>query len=190
MAVVLTLLCALAGFGVSYVDSITRGPIETAALQKVAGAIGQVLPVKDNDPIKERISVPIAPDHRGRPQTIKIFPAKKDGKLVAVALQTVAAGYAGPISVLVGINIADQKLTGIFIVGQQETIAAAQKALNPATPEGKEFVAQFAGKSLKKEMAKSDISTISGATYSTVGVLAAINKARILFDKYRDQIVK
>lgn len=190
MTVVLTVLCALAGFGVAWVDSITRGPIETAALQKVAGAIDTVLPNKDNDPIADRINVPVAPDHRGRPQSLTVFPAKKDGKMVAVALQASAAGYAGPINVLVGINLADQKLTGIFIAEQQETIAAAQQALNPATKEGKAFVSQFAGKSLKKALAKSDINAISGATYSTRGVLAAINKARSLFVKYRDQIVK
>lgn len=190
MAVVLTVLCAVAGFGVAWVDSITRGPIETAALQKVAGAIDTVLPDKDNDPIADRINVPIEPDHRGRPQAIKVFPAKKGGKIVAVALEAVAAGYAGPISVLVGINVADQKLTGIFIAEQQETIAAAQQALNPSTKAGKAFTSQFAGKSLKKALAKSDITAISGATYSTKGVLAAINKARALFEKYRGQIVK
>lgn len=190
MAVVLTLICAVAGFGIAWVDSITRGTIETAGLAKVAGAIDLVLPDKDNDPIKERINVPMEPDHRGRPQALKVFPAKKQGKVVAVALQTTASGYAGPISLVVGINPADMSLTGIFIAEQQETIAAAQKALDPSTPEGKKFVGQFAGKSVKKAMGKGDIDAVSGATYSTLGVLAAVNKARGLFEKYRSQIMK
>lgn len=190
MAVVLTLICAASGFLVSWVDGLTRGKIETAQLQKVAGALNQVLPEYDNDPIADRIKIELGKDHRGRTQILQVFPAKKSGQVVGAALPSNAPGYAGNIALVLGINTESKELTGIYIAENSETIGPAQKALDPATPEYKDFTGQFEGKSAESEIAFGDIDAISGATYSTKGVLAAVNKGIKLFTEHQDQILK
>ena len=190
MAVVLTLICAVSGFALSLVNDVTKGKIEYAQLQKVAGALKQVLPAYDNDPIADRISIELGKDHRGRTQILTVFPAKKGGQTVGAALPSTAPGYAGPITLVLGINTESKELSGIYIADQSETIGPAQKALDPATPEYEKFTEQFKGKSAENELASDDFDAISGATYSTAGVKDAINKGIKMFTEHQDKILK
>ena len=71
--------------------------------------------LRDNDPIKERIKVVLGEDGEGNPLEKVVFPAKKGGKIQAVAFSAAAKGYHDLIEVMVGVS-PDGKLTGISIM--------------------------------------------------------------------------
>ncbi len=185
MVVVLTLICAGSGFALALVHKVTKEPIEYAKLKNVKEpAVKAVLSGYDNDPIKDRISLVVGKDKRGRPVKLVVFPAKKGGKTFAVAFEGTGKGYHGDIGVMVGIDLKSDKLTGIAIVSQSETPGLGARIVE------KSFTDPFKGQSLAKPLTKDRIHALSGATFSTNGVLAAVNQARDILNKYRKQMVQ
>lgn len=185
MIVVLSLICAASGFTLSAVYGVTKGPIEYAKLKNVKEpAVMAVLTGYDNDPILDRIEIPVGKDKKGRPVKLVVFPAKKGGKTFAVAFEGSGPGYGGPIGVMVGVDLAKNDITGIAIVGHTET-----PGLGALITEA-DFTDSFKGKSLAQEIATDQINALSGATVSTEGAVDAVNQARGLLEKYRDQMVQ
>lgn len=184
LVLVLGLICGISGFVLAYVKDLTAGPIEYAKIKNVKEpAVKAVLSGYDNDPIKDRVSFPVGADKYGRPVSLVVFPAKKGGKTFAVAFESTGKGYKGPIGVMVGIDVGDNKLTGISVVGQTETPGLGARITEIA------FTDPFKGQSLDKDLGKDNIQALSGATLSTVGVLAAVNSARETLAKHRDKMV-
>ena len=109
-------------------------------------------------------------DKKGKPVKLIVFPAKKDGKTFAVAFESGAQGYHGDIGVMVGVDLASKKLTGISIVEHTETPGLGARITEP------NFTDSFKGKPLDKELGVGDINALSGATLSTKGVVAAVNQ--------------
>lgn len=186
MLVVLTSICAVSGFLLSLVYSFTKEPIEVALLKnKKEPAVKTVLIGFENDPIKDRINIPLGSDKYGRPVNLVVFPAKKGGKTYAVAFESAGKGFAGDIGVMVGLDAAKKDVTGIAVLTHSETPGlGARIASEPS------FTDSFKGKSLNAELKKEDVNAISGATYSTVGVVQAVNKAGQTFDKYKDKMLQ
>jgi electron transport complex protein RnfG len=185
MVVVLTLICAASGFTLALVHGVTKEPIEYARLKNIKEpAVKEVLSGYSNDPIKDRLSFPVGQDKKGRPVELTVFPAKKDGKTFAVAFESSGGGYNGPIGVMVGVNLADNQLSGISVVSHAETPGLGARITES------QFTESFAGKDLGKELAVEDIHAISGATFSTKGVVDAVNQARQTLEEHRDRMVK
>jgi len=185
MMVVLTLICAASGFILALVHKVTKEPIEYAKLKNIKEpAVKAVLTGYTNDPIKDRIQIPMGKDKKGKPVALTVFPAKKDGKTFAVAFEGTGGGYNGPIGVMVGVNLTDKKLTGISVVSQAETPGLGARITE------KQFTDSFAGKPLDKDLSVDSINAISGATFSTKGTVAAVNQARSLLEKFGAQMVK
>ena len=124
------------------------------------------------------------PKALGRPVKLVVFPAKRGGKTFAVAFEGTGKGYHGDIGVMVGIDLKTDKLTGIAIVSQSETPGLGARIVE------KSFTDPFKGQSLAKPLTKDRIHALSGATFSTNGVLAAVNQARDILTRYRKQMVQ
>lgn len=185
MVVVLTLICAVSGFSLALVHQVTKGPIEDSKFKNLKEpAVKAVLKGYENNPIKERILIPMGKDKRGRPVELVVFPAKKGGEIFAVAYESTGRGYHGDIGVMVGFDVKNNKLAGIYIVDQSETPGKGDKVTLAS------FTDPFKDKPLDKELEKEHINALSGATLSTNAVLAAVNKALDLFGKHRDKMVK
>jgi electron transport complex protein RnfG len=101
-----------------------------------------------------------------------------------MAYESSGSGYNGPIGVMVGVNLADNQLTGISVVSHAETPGLGARIVES------QFTESFAGKDVGKELAVGDINAISGATLSTEGVVDAVNKARQTLEEHRDRMVK
>ena len=89
MIVVLSALCGLSGFALSYLKMVTAPVIEEQVLTYVQGpAIAGVFTDIDNQPIADRKAFET---EKGR---VLVFPAMRDGKLVGVALEARARATA------------------------------------------------------------------------------------------------
>jgi electron transport complex protein RnfG len=185
MVVVLGLICAVSGLALSGVYTITKEPIELSRLKNVKEpAVKTVLKGYDNDPIKDRVTIPVGKDKYGRPVNLIAFPAKKGGKTFAVAFESSDKGYGGPIDIMVGLDVDKTSLTGISILKHSETPGLGARIVED------DFRNSFVDQSLEKDLSVDDIDAISGATFSSKGVVGAVNKARTLYEKYKDQMVK
>ncbi|MFV0422725.1 RnfABCDGE type electron transport complex subunit G [Oleidesulfovibrio sp.] len=182
MIVVLSTICIISGFALSSLKNMTAPQIELQVLTYVQGpAIKDVLTGYDNDPIADRKKFT-------DPETgaeINVFPAKKGGKLFAVALENFGAGYGGDIGVMVGFDIENDVLTGIGVTTMKET-----PGLGTVIAEDS-YTSKFVGQGLDlgPKNQGGEIDVISGATFSSLGCIVAVQKASAVYKSLKNDIV-
>ncbi len=183
MIVVLSVICSVSGYVLATLKEATKGQIEEQVLTYVQGpALLSVLTDNDNDPIADRRKLEV----EGRETPITVFPSIKDGKLVAVAMESFGIGYSGDVGVMVGFDVTEDRLLGIGITTQTETPGIGDAILRP------DFTSQFQDHGFDKLAYNSkggDLDAISGATYSSAGTMEAVQKAVGLYGKIKDQIL-
>ncbi len=178
MIVVLSMICAGSGALLVNLKQATKSQIEQQVLTYVQGpALLSVLSDRDNDPIADRVKV----------GEVTVFPARKDGKLVGVAMESFAPGYSGNIGVMVGFDVNADELLGIGITTQTETPGLGTRVTDPA------FTNKFKGHDLKGMQLTSkggDIDGVAGATYSSIGTVDAVRKAIDTYNSIKPEIEK
>ena len=168
MIIVLTIIGAVSGLALSLVYEGTKAPIEYQTIKFVKEpAVKKVLTGYDNDPIADRQKMIIGEDERGKPIELIIFPAKKAGTTFAVALEGKGKGFGGLIGVMVGVS-KEGTLLDIGITSHSETPGIGARVSETS------FTDRFKGLATNKEI---KVDGISGATYSSKGVMAAITQA-------------
>ncbi|GAB6163729.1 RnfABCDGE type electron transport complex subunit G [Desulfothermus naphthae] len=187
MVIVLTVVCGVWGGALSIVKKVTEPQIEYQRIKNIkAPALKKALVVDyDNDPVKDRIKVVVGKDKRGRDIVKNIFLAKKGGKIVAVALEAYGVGYAGNIGVMVSINLPSETIGGIAITTHSETPGVATKAT-----ENKKFKDQFKNRLITTNFAPGSgtIDVVSGATYTSRGIMEAVQHAVDIYKKIKSKI--
>ena len=180
LVVVLGTICIVAGLALAGVHSATKEPIEKQLLQSVKGpAVKVVLTDYDNDPINDNFKLPAGKDKKGRDVFQTVFPAKKGGQVTALALDASGKGFAGEVGVMVGIT-PDGRLTGIAITKHSETPGIGSRVTEP------KFTEQFKGKPVDDP---TSVDGVSGATYSTKGVFAAVTAAVEYYKNNKNEIL-
>lgn len=100
MVITLLVITAVAGGALGYVYQLTKEPIQLASLAKQQDAIQLVVPEFDNNPLDEMYEIESEEGF-----VLKVFPAKKENKLIAVAIESVTnKGFGGEIKVMVGLE--------------------------------------------------------------------------------------
>lgn len=180
MIVVLSVLCGLSGFALSYLKMITAPRIEEQVLANVQGpAIKRVFPYAENDPIGERKRF----EADGR--AFMIFPVRSGGALVGVALEHSSKGYGGDVNIMVGFNLKDDTLAGIGATTLKETPGLGMRIAEPA------FTGQFSGQNTPVQLSASGgvIDGVSGATISSAGAVGAVNNAAAVYVRLKKDIL-
>ena len=179
MIVVLTLIGAASGLTLAAIHGLTTGPIEYQTIKFVKEpAVKKVLTGYDNDPIMDRKKITVGTDPRGNPIELTVFPAKKAGQTFAVAVEGSGKGFHGEIGVMVGVS-AEGAILDIGITSHSETPGIGSKVTDPG------YTDQYKNLPATKGVA---VDAISGATYSSKGVVAAVNEAVGLVSKFREEI--
>ena len=184
LVVVLTLVCLIAALALAGVDRLTKEPrLEQKRLAHLK-AIKSVLPLFNNDPLKDKKKI----------EEITFYLGKKEGEIIGVAFSSKGEGYSGFITIMMGVSPKDDSITGIEILEHMETPGLG------ANIEKEEFKNQFTEKSLansklvdgrlavKKD--KGDIAALTGATISSRGVTEAVDKGLKVFLKHKEEILK
>lgn len=182
MIVVLSVLCGMAGFCLSYLKMTTAPLIESQALTFVQGpAILEVFKNAENSPIEDRRSFTLADGRR-----VNVFPCMEGGRLTGVAVEQFGSGYGGDLGVVVGFRIAEDTLTGIGITTMKETAGVGTRVKEPS------FLKQFPGKALPVKLRNQggEIDAISGATVSSNGVIGAVAKAVDVYQELKPLLLE
>lgn len=179
LVVVLTGICVVCSFSLAIVKKGTEERIEYQKIKFIkAPALKAVLPEHDNDPILERVKVKIAPE-----KVITVFPAKKGGKLMAIAYETAGDGYGGRIEIMLAINV-DGSIAGVKVMKCSETPGVGLKIVTEPW-----FCDQFKKFTVKdKFILGENVQAISGATISSTGTTKAIGEAVKWFDEIMKQL--
>jgi electron transport complex protein RnfG len=183
LVTVLTLVCCLAALALAEVDRLTAEPrIEQKRLAYLK-AVSIVLPPFDNDPLTDKREM----------DGMTFYLGKQEGKVTGVAFSSEGEGYSGFITIMMGVRPEDASVTGIEILAHMETPGLG------ANIERKEFKDQFKEKSLTNSLLvdgglavnkdKGDIDALTGATISSRGVTAAVDRGLKIFSEYKDEIL-
>ena len=189
---VITIVAAAALAGVY---TLTEEPIAQAKAQKQKDAIGQVLPGIDfnNNPAEEAMEITIdattgATAAAGEGETVTVFPARQDGKLVGAAVESHDTnGFSGLITVMYGFN-ADGDITGYAVMQHAETPGLGSKMgewfCNPA-----HSIVGLNAKSANLTVSKDggDVDAITAATISSRAFLRALTLANSAFEQINAQ---
>lgn len=178
MVLTLFLVTLAASATLGFIYELTKEPIAEAKLRKKNAAIQQVVPEFTNEPNAEAYDVAVEGD------TLTIYPAKKDGKLVGAAVGSFTEkGYSGLIRVMVGFN-ANGTINNISVLQHQETPGLGDKI-----EKGKsQWSRQFNGKNpedfqLQVSKDGGDVDAITAATISSRAYCDAVEKAYKAFQK-------
>jgi len=193
MVLVLGIVGGVAGLALSAVRDLTTPVIEQRILEQkikpnletLFGSLGV-----DNDYIADRIVIELGVDHLGRKQKLTVFKGLKGGRLVAAALQTAAGGFGGDIEVLTAFDMNAKKILGVKALSQKETKGLGARVSDDSEP----FIKQWAGMSYEGGVALrangGQVDAISGATVSSTGFTAAVDRAIRLLDERMGEIAK
>ena len=192
LTLVLTVITVISGLSLSYVHQITAGPIKLTKIKEVkAPAVREVFQGlgADNDFMADLKEIPVGKDARGKDIMRYAFPAKKGGKVIAVAIEAFGNGYHEGLGVMTGIGLEGEfkdKIIKIAVTSSHETPGKGDRATGSST-EGQGFRKQFTGRAVTGKI--DGIDGLSGATMTSNGMLEAVNKALEIFKANKDKIV-
>jgi H+/Na+-translocating ferredoxin:NAD+ oxidoreductase subunit G len=175
---------AVSGGLLTALKNATQDRIEYQQLTFVKGpAIQEILNGCSNNPLADRFKVPDGKVQRN------VFVGVFDGKPNTVALESSGKGFAGDIGVMVGINLDTDKIVGVGVTTLSETPGVGSRVKSDPS-----FVAQFKGKSMKDPFqVKADggnVDALSGATYSSRGVCAALSALEDVYARIKPEILQ
>lgn len=177
----------LAGFALSaalllgLADLATRGVIQLRLEEDLKAKLEEVIPAElhDNDLLLDTVTVPSANANLGANETI-VYLAKKQGEINAVCFKFIAPdGYAGAISLVMGIDKKGEIL-GVRVISHTETPGLGDKIEISKS----KWILSFNGKSLENVgfeqwAVKKDngiFDQFSGATITPRKVVLAIRR--------------
>ena len=119
----LAAMCALVALLLLVGNRLTQPRIDAALLEDRLAVLGQVMPAHlyDNNPLADAFTV-----QDGELGAVEVYPARKDGRLVAVAFQVSNIGYGGPILQLVALS-SEGRILGVRVLSHKETPGLADK---------------------------------------------------------------
>jgi len=178
MLLVLTGVTVIATGVLASVNQLTKKTIEATDKKKQVDAIKAVLPAFDNDPVSETYFVT---DSNG--DTLKVFPAKKGGVPVGLAVETFSdKGFAGNIKVMVGFDVKGT-IVNYKVIQHSETPGLGSKMDEwfRADRNSQNIIGKVPGdeglKISKKVNTEGCVDGITAATISSRAFADAINKA-------------
>ncbi len=188
-ALLLSAIGLLASGLLAGVNLLTAERIAEAERQAQLRALAAVLPPEryDNDPLTDTVQV-TAPFWLGSDRALAIRRARLDGRIVVLALQTVAPdGYNGDIHLLLGID-RDGRLTGVRVERHRET-----PGLGDRIEAGRgDWIERFAGLGLGRPPSErwavrkdgGEFDQFAGATITPRAVVRAVHRSLLFVERH------
>lgn len=176
MTLTLTLICLVCSALLGFVYSFTEKPIKNAEVAKKNSAISVVLPQFTNVPSEEEQTL----EMDGK--EYKVYTAKNGEDIIGYAIESVSAGFGGPIKLMIGITV-DGIIHNISVLSHAETPGLGDKI----DPRKSNFPEQFKGMNpAQTNMAVTkdggDIDAITAATISSRAYIEAVKSAVALYN--------
>ena len=186
----LALFAFISVFFVAITDRLTANKIEENQAMMLLNALNQIAPKDsyDNNLIGSKVILNKAGS--GFFSNTPVFLATKAGKpATAIFEVTTNSGYSGAITLLVGINASQKKVTGVRVVKHHETPGLGDKMEIKKTPPNKTpWILDFENKSLNNPQLSNwnvkkdggDFDQFTGATITPRAIVNAV-KSTLLY---------
>lgn len=176
-------------------DLATRGVIQTRLEEDLKASLEEVVPAElyDNNLLADVVAVPSADANIGAAETL-VYLARKQGRVGAVCFKFMAPdGYAGPISLVMGID-RNGEILGVRVVAHVETPGLGDKIEISKS----KWVLGFNGKSLdnltvEQWAVKKDggvFDQFAGATITPRKVVQAIKRGLDFYRAHRAELTQ
>ncbi|MDR1983681.1 MAG: RnfABCDGE type electron transport complex subunit G [Prevotellaceae bacterium] len=166
------------------VYGMTKEPISQAEKQKQEKAIKDVTPDFNNNPTDEKFEIEISGGDK-----LTVFPAKKDGKLVGIAVETnTKKGFSGEIKIMVGFDI-DGVIKNYSVLKHAETPglgAKMQEWFSDTSKPTQNVVNRKWNSNMKVKKDGGEIDAITAATISSRAFMDALNRAYEVYLKVNE----
>ena len=182
MLLSLTIICGAAAALLAFVYDSTKETIAAGNQTTLIEGIKQVTPESDNNPYAEKVTVTVSGD------TYNIFPAKKSGVLVGVAVESLSHnGFSGDINILVGMD-KESTVTGYTVLQQAETpgLGAEMDGWFRVEGTGHNVIGLSLLEPLVVTKDGGTVDAISAATISSRAFLDALNNAQAAYKQAMD----
>ena len=182
LILVLSVICFVAGVLLAAVYDLTSSPIEQAKRAEKLAALQKVLPGYDNDPYQNNYVIST------NGLQFVFYVARKDNTFVGTAFESSAAGYGDAVTVMAGINAANEIQAVEVLEAPKETPGLGAKIREA------EFLRQFIGRNVKQRdwcavrQYGGEVDAVTGATISSRAVTAAVRAGLEMFVQYSDDI--
>jgi Na+-translocating ferredoxin:NAD+ oxidoreductase subunit G len=184
----------LASILLGVADLATRGVIQLRIEEDLKASLEEVIPAElyDNNLLADSIKVASADANLGSVETL-VYQAKKQGEVNAVCFKFVAPdGYAGPISLVMGLD-KNGEILGVRIISHTETPGLGDKIEITKS----KWVLSFDGKSLdnltfEQWAVKKDggvFDQFSGATITPRKVVQAIRRGLDFYKSHQEELL-
>lgn len=176
MLLALLVISLVSSTALGFVYEFTKEPIRMVEINKTNAAIQMVVPEFDNQPATEAFKVASDMD------SLKFYPAKKNGELVGTAVETYTKkGFSGLIKLMVGFA-PDGTIIDISVLQHQETPGLGDKIDKKKS----DFSLQFIGKNPAnfKMIVKKDRGEVDAITASTISSRAFCDAVQRAYNAY------
>ncbi|MBJ6799796.1 RnfABCDGE type electron transport complex subunit G [Geomonas propionica] len=179
LSLFLMLVAGVAGAGLSYVNDLTSPLIEKQIRQQKIDGFKEVYP--EGDRVEDQSQRYLKEAHD--PALREVNLAYRGGEPVGAIYAVETKGYAGPISLLAGFDIASNKLIAVKVLSQRETPGLGAKA------QERQFQDRYRGKGLRETLEvtknapvrENQIEAITASTITSKAVTKGVNAARAHF---------
>lgn len=182
MVLTLIIVTAVAALALGGVYEATKKPIENNKKEKLNNALKQVLPEFNNDVSADKYAV----TPQGGGDELTFYPAKKDGELVGMAVETWSMqGYSGLIRIIVGF-LPDGTINSISVLQHAETPGLGDKMEKSKSDWSKQFNDKNPENyNLKVTKDGGEVDAITAATITSRAYADAVQRA---YDAFKNEM--
>ncbi len=181
MVLTLLVITCVAGASLGFMYELTKGPIAAAKAAKQQAAITEVVPGFDNNPGEEVYELTSKEGF-----TLKFFPAKKDGELIGIAIETMTnKGFSGNIKIMLGLK-PDGSIINYQVLEHKETPGLGTKMADWfKMNKGNQSIIGKHPKTNKLLVTK-DGGEVDAITAATISSRAFLDAVRVAYETYTD----
>ncbi|WP_430814746.1 RnfABCDGE type electron transport complex subunit G [Carboxylicivirga sp. RSCT41] len=181
MVLTLLVITCIAGASLGAMYELTKGPIAAAKAAKQQAAIKEVVPGFDNNPGEEMYELTSKEGF-----VIKLFPAKKGGELIGVAIESQTnKGFSGNIKIMVGLK-PDGSIINYQVLEHKETPGLGTKMADWfKSDKGNQSILGKHPKNNNLTVSK-DGGEVDAITAATISSRAFLDAVRIAYETYTE----
>ena len=181
LILVLGIICALSGASLAYLRDTLASRIEAQSDFYVRGPALERLFER---PADELLGAKVMVAAGG--QQYPVFYTEEDGEVTGLAVEAPGhGGYGGDIVMMIGLDLASDRMLGVEIVSHSETPGVGARVAEPS------FRKQWAGLALDEPvtLGGGQVDAITGATFSSTAMVDGTNQVVALIREHKSDIL-
>lgn len=173
----------------------TLGDIQQRQREDMQASLRQVMPAElyDNDPLADKLDIPVDRKIMAGNDVIRVYRASRQNVPTAFAYEVTGTGYAGPIEIIMGVDV-NGRILGVRVIAHAETPGLGDKIEIKKSNWIESFKGLLLGDPpveqwrVKKDGGRFD--QFTGATITPRGVVKAVKQGLEFFQRHKSELLR